>query len=40
MALHLAHERGDFGKVGAGADDIQDFEAWGHERFILSFKAV
>ena len=31
MALHLAHERRDFGEVGAGADDIQDFEALGHE---------
>jgi hypothetical protein len=39
MALHLAHERRDFGKVRAGADDIQDFELLGHERFVFGCKA-
>jgi hypothetical protein len=39
MAVHFAHERRDFGEIGAGADDIQDFEALGHERFVLGFKA-
>jgi len=38
-ALHLAHERRDFGEVGAGADDIQDSETLGHETFIFGFRA-
>ena len=37
MSLHFAHERRDFGEIGAGTDDVQDFEALGHERFIFSF---
>jgi hypothetical protein len=31
VALHFAHERRDFGEIGAGADNIDDFQAVGHE---------
>jgi len=33
MTLHLTHERSDFREVGAGADDIQDFQALAHGIF-------
>jgi hypothetical protein len=33
MTLHFVHERSDFREVGAGADDIQDFQALAHEVF-------
>jgi len=38
MELHLVHERRDFREVGARADDIEDFEALGHEVFVSSFR--
>ncbi len=34
MALHLVHERRDFRKIGARADDIEDFQALGHGAFV------
>ena len=37
MALHLTHERRDFREVGAGTDDIQDFEALAHGVFVFGF---
>jgi len=33
MALHFAHERRDFGEVGARADNVKDFQSHVHERF-------
>jgi hypothetical protein len=39
MALHFTHKRSDFRKVGAGADDIQDFEALAHGVFIFGFES-
>ena len=38
MALHFAHERRDFGEVGTGADDIQDFQALAHVAFVSGIK--
>ncbi len=32
MAAHFAEERSDFGEVGTGSDDVEDFEALGHWR--------
>jgi len=31
MALHLAHERRNFGEIGTGAYDVDDFQLAGHE---------
>jgi hypothetical protein len=33
MSLHLAHERRDFGEIGTGAYDVDDFQLAGHEFF-------
>ena len=38
MTLHFVHERGDFREVGAGADDIQDFQTLAHEVFATGFE--
>jgi hypothetical protein len=31
MALHLAHQRSDLGKIGMRPDSINDFQFLGHE---------
>src|SRR5579863_2694787 len=31
MTLHLAHERRNFGEIGTGAYDVDDFQLAGHE---------
>jgi hypothetical protein len=31
VALHFAHERSDFGEIGASADNADDFKVVGHE---------
>ena len=38
VTLHFVHERGDLRKVGAGADDIQDFKALAHQVFRTGFE--
>jgi len=38
MTLHFVHERRDFRQVGAGADNIQDFQALAHEAFATGFE--
>ena len=32
MTAHFAEERSDFGEVGTGSDDVEDFQALGHWR--------
>jgi len=34
VTLHLVHERRDFREIGAGSDDIQDFQGLGHRAFV------
>jgi hypothetical protein len=31
MALHLAHQRSDFGEIGTGPYYVDDFQSVGHE---------
>ncbi len=31
VALHFAHERRNFGEIGTGAYDVDDFQSAGHE---------
>ena len=31
MALHFAHQRSDFGEIGTGPYDVDDFQSAGHE---------
>ena len=38
MALHFMHKRRDFRKVGAGPDDIQDFQALAHGALVSNVR--